>query len=71
MEVKKFDFCSIEIHTERIVVIAINEEVEVNDSVANKIINIWNELNKQPSVILVDRKKLYSYTSDGMKKLTD
>ena len=70
-EIINFDFGNITCKYDHVAIIEINSGIEVDEDIANKIISRINDILKQPSVLIVNKKFDYSYTTDGMKILND
>ena len=70
-EVIEFDFGNIKYKYDHVAMIEINSGVEVDEEIANQIISLLSGALKKPSVLIVNKKFDYSYTTEGMKILND
>ena len=70
-EVIEFDFGNIKYKHDHVAMIEINSGVEVDEEIANQIISLLSGALKKPSVLIVNKKFDYSYTTEGMKILND
>ena len=70
-EVVEFDFGNIKYKYDHVAMIEINSGVEVDEEIANQIISLLSGALKKPSVLIVNKKFDYSYTTEGMKILND
>lgn len=71
MKREEYDFGFIEYSNDNIYLVIINEGLEVNEIVANRILISLRNIIEKPSILIIDRRNDYSYTANGMRLLND
>lgn len=71
MRVEKHAFGVIEHYSDRIIVIAVDDGLEIDLHLAHLVINAIRNSSNKPMVVIVDRRNDYSYSGDGMQTLSD
>ena len=71
MQVESYAFGTVEYFSDNILIVVVNDGIEVNGELARLIIRAIEQKSNEATVVIVDRRNDYSYSSEGMKTLSD
>ncbi|NRA72658.1 MAG: hypothetical protein HRU24_16725 [Gammaproteobacteria bacterium] len=71
MQVESYAFGTVEIFSDNILIVVVNDGLEINGELARLIIRAIEQKSNEATVVIVDRRNDYSYSSEGMQTLSD